>query len=79
VPPSLVTFSAHAMDRMRQRGISELQVLATLAKPDRMYLGSHGNPIAERTLGRTKVLRVVFVERASSDGRQTHVVTAMWK
>ena len=44
-------FSVHARERMRSRSISEQQVIVVLSQPDRRYLGSRGNMIAEKAFG----------------------------
>ncbi len=46
MPHPFVTFSKHAKERIRQRGVSQQQVAAVLAGPDRMYFGPKGNLVA---------------------------------
>jgi hypothetical protein len=63
---------------MQEREIPRLYVERTLAKPDRVYLGAQGNPIAERVF-RSGTIRVVFLDRTDATGMHRHVITVMWK
>jgi hypothetical protein len=78
MPRVLVTYSAHALRRMRERGIPQRFVEQTLAAPDRMFIGVQGHPMAEGAFG-FGTMRVVFVDRLDSGGRQRHVITVMWR
>lgn len=78
MPKALVTYSTHAYGRIKERGISVQLVELALAKPDRVFIGSQGNPIAERTF-QAGTIRVVYVDRLDSAGRHRHVITVMWK
>jgi len=79
MPHSLVTYSRHATDQMRRRGISGPRVEATLSTPDRTFLGRQGNLVAERSFGPGAPVRVVYVDRLDREGWRTHVITVMWK
>ncbi len=79
MPHALVTFSKHPHARMRQRGFSQELVAAILAGPDKIYLGTQGNLVAETSLGPGATVRVVFIDRIGPQGPFTHVVTVMWK
>ena len=79
MPHRLVSYSQHAMDRMRQRRVSPQQVVGVLANPDKTYLGAHGSMMAEKSFGPGATVWVVFVDRLGDQGWHTHVITVMWK
>ncbi len=58
-----ITFTQHALARMAERGISQAEVLATLAQPLRTVDAQHGRNEAqgwiERT-GKRQLLRVLY-------------------
>ena len=54
-----IIYTRHARQRMRQRGVTELQVEETLAEPDEIEPGDNGGDIAIRRYDGREV-RVVF-------------------
>lgn len=79
MPHTLITYSIHARQRMKQRSVSEAAIATTLHNADHVYLGSHGNPIAERRFDDGRILMVVFADLLGPQGEHTHIITAMWK
>lgn len=75
---AFVTFSAHAMRRMHERGIALRYAELTLTNPDRVFTGAQGNPIAEKVF-KSGTMRVVYIDRLDREGRHRHVITVMWK
>jgi hypothetical protein len=67
-----ITYAFHARKRMKQRRISERQVIRTLEEPDMTY-PSKGKLVAERRTTQGNTLRVVYIE--SPEGPQ--VVSAV--
>lgn len=76
MPNVLVTYTEHALRRMREREVDQKHVELTLAKPHRVFADAEGKPVAERTF-RFGTLRVVYVDRLDAGGRHRHVVTVM--
>lgn len=61
---------------MRERSISKKQVERAIEQPDRLaYEG--GKLVAERDTSAGNTIRVVYVERLTSDGETAHVVTVI--
>jgi len=58
----------HVRFRMRQRRLSERQVVSTLELLDRVFPGQTGRLVAERDTDVGNVLRVVFEELADGAG-----------
>jgi Domain of unknown function (DUF4258) len=69
LPGMKITYLPHAGLRMRERGISEVEVRAVLGSPDREYPGRLGRTVAERVLpGRRLAIKVVY-NRGQEDER----------
>lgn len=71
-----VTYAAHARLRMRERFISERQIVNTLEQPDRSF-PSKGKLVAERATARGNTLRVVYVEQVGPLGLTAHVISVV--
>lgn len=73
-----ITYSTHARQRMRERGVSEAQVERTVHNPDNVTLQANGRLSAERRAHGGIRLRVVYEERLSPDlGRHAVIVTVI--
>jgi hypothetical protein len=70
---TVIRYSPHALARMRQYRITEEQVLRVLGDPHRLEL-SDDRRVAERDMGQSKVLRVVYTVGPDGGGL---VITAM--
>jgi hypothetical protein len=72
-----VEFIHHAIDEMRNRGMTEEEVLRTLSSPDdvRDDLRTPGRKVAFKNFGALNTAKVVFVEK----GDRFRVITVMWK
>ena len=73
-----IIISDHARIRMRERRISEQQVIRTINQPDVLKSGTNDRLIAELIANQGNTLRVVYIE--SQDGPQlvsALVVTAV--
>lgn len=58
-----ITLLPHALERMKQREISEEEVRDVLERPNLEYLGKLGRTVAERSpseAGRPLALRVIY-------------------
>jgi hypothetical protein len=78
MPNVLVTYTEHALTRMRERDIDQRLVEMTLAKPHRVFEDAEGKPIAERRF-RSGTLRVVYVDRIDAVGWHRHVIAVIWR
>ena len=56
-----IVISEHARVRMRERRISEQQVVRTINQPDVVKVGANNRLIAERTTSQGNRLRVVYI------------------
>jgi hypothetical protein len=63
MPYNRIVFSGHALQRMRERRISEAQVIRTIDQPDSVVT-SRGALVAERRTAGGNTLRVVYREQA---------------
>ena len=70
-----IVYHPHARLRMRQRRISERQVVATVSMPDRRSLGHSGRIVAERTTEVGNTIRVIYEE--IDGGTTAYVWTVM--
>ena len=67
----MIIFSKHALERMKQRGITRDDVLLALSETDSPAVDTFGHSIAQTRI-RDKMLRVFFQKR----GNDTIVITA---
>jgi hypothetical protein len=66
-------FSEHAVSRLKERRISQEEVLQALAAPDSTDIAFGGRLVAEKTLGK-RTLRVIY----SEENNERTVVTVYW-
>lgn len=72
-----ITYTQHAMDRMKERAITEQHVRQCLGEPEVHYQGGKGSNIYRaRVEGR---MLKVMVARDRDTGHAKHVVTAAWE
>ncbi|MHA1930207.1 MAG: DUF4258 domain-containing protein [Candidatus Thorarchaeota archaeon] len=67
----MIIFSKHALERMKQRGITKDEVLEALSETESPDMDTLGHFIAQKTI-RGKILRVFFQKK----GNDTFVITA---
>ena len=67
----MIIFSKHALERMKQRGITRDEILQTLVETKSPLLDEFGHYIAQKPM-HGKILRVFFQKR----GNDTFVITA---
>ena len=70
----MIIFTAHALLKLGQRGISKGIVLRALAHPDEIVPGRDGRQIAIKEI-RDEELKVIFIRK----GRHTLVITQYFK
>jgi len=54
-----IRFTKHALERLRERGISLKEIMECIKNPDKLFKDKYGNNIAQRRKEKY-VLRVIF-------------------
>ncbi len=60
-----IIFIQHALDRLKERGISEELVIEVIRNPDNIDTKSEGRKIAQKLI-KGKLLRIVFDDKEES-------------
>lgn len=71
-----IEYSQHALDQMEERRIGKGQIENTLRNPDRTRF-DRDRLIAERNTAAGNFIRVVYVEKLTSNGTVARVVTVI--
>ena len=73
----VIRFTPHARKRRQTRKISRDQIEATLRDPDTVELGHLGRLVASRRTETGRIIRVVYEEQITDEGRVALVITIL--